>query len=262
MKNLQIVVLALLVSVAGTASAQKVEQVKPWLGVAIEAGKVGVAVKDVIAGTPAAEYGLKAGDEITAIGGTKVSKPEELIQVVRSQGVGNTVKVEYLRAGKSETKDVKLVARPDELELVKQRVVGKQAPAFVLDRIHGDAPVTQATLKGKVAVVEFWATWCPACRASHPRLSKWAAEMKKKNANVAVLAVSDEEEAELKNYAKMVAPDFTIARDKEHALQKEWYVSAIPMTVVMDKTGKVTFATIGAGSYLEEALAEAEKLAR
>src|SRR4051812_10075140 len=85
------------------------EQAKPWLGVAIDAGKTGVLVKDVIDGTPAKEYGLKAGDEITAIAGSPVKTAEALIKAVQGQGVGNMVVVRYLRDGKEKDIKVKLV---------------------------------------------------------------------------------------------------------------------------------------------------------
>ena len=250
--------LALALLTPGLARAQALlEQAKPWLGVAIDAGKTGVLVKDVIAGTPAEEYGLKAGDEITAVAGTKVLKPEDLIAQVRSQGVGNTVKVEYIRGGKSATKDIRLVARPDDLELVRKKVLGKAAPAFVLESLSGREPASMEKLKGRVVVMEFWATWCPACRSSHPMLSTWSAAHK----NVAVVAVSDEEPAAIKEYVAHVKPEFSVMRDKDHLLFKEWMVSAIPMIVVLDKKGVVQFATIGSGSYLEEALSAAETLA-
>lgn len=247
----------LLACIFATAASAQVEQAKPWLGVAIDAGKTGVLVKEVIPGTPAEEYGLKAGDEITAVSGKPVQKPEDLIAQVRSQGVGNLVKVDYLRAGKAASKEIRLVARPDDLELVRKKVIGKAAPAVALEAISGIEPGAFDKLKGRVVLLEFWATWCPACRSTHPKLTQWATIHK----DIAVLAVSDEETAELKDYVAHAKPSFTVLRDKDHKLHAEWMVSAIPMIVVLDKKGIVQFATIGAGSYLDEALAAAEKLA-
>ena len=248
------------ISSPGHAQAlPEIAQAKPWLGVAIDAGKTGVLVKEVLPDTPAAQYGLKAGDEILAISGTKVKKPEELIAAVRSQGVGNSVKVDYLRDGKAASKDVKLVARPDELELVRKQVENKPAPKFSLERMSGDAPASMEKLKGKTVVMEFWATWCPACRSSHPRLSEYAKTARARG--IEVIAVSDEEKSEIKSYVDQVKPGFTVLRDQDHFLHKELIVSAIPMLVVIDREGIMRFATIGAGSYLEEALAAADKLA-
>lgn len=233
------------------------QQAKPWLGVAIDQGKTGVLVKDILPGTPAQEAGLKAGDEIVAVDDKPVGSPTVLIKTIQAQGVGNTVAVHFLRAGKKDVKKIKLVARPDELELLKSKLEGKPAPAFDLAVIHGDGPGSTEKLKGKVAIVEFWATWCPACRATHERLTEF---QKKHAGKVNVVAISDEEEAELQAYAKQMQPGFTLLQDKAKTTQEPWLVSAIPEIAVLDKDGKVVFATIGAGTYLEEALAVAEKL--
>lgn len=241
----------------GQAAGGNFQQAKPWLGVAIDQGKTGVLVKDALAGTPAEEAGLKAGDEIVAIDDKPVGSPTTLIKTIQAQGVGNTVTVHFLRAGKKEQKAIKLVARPDELELLKNKLVGKPAPAFDLAVIHGSSPGSTEKLKGKVAIVEFWATWCPACRATHKRLAEF---QKKHEGKVNVVAISDEEKPELDAYAKQVNPGFTLLQDKAKTTQEPWLVSAIPEIAVLDADGKVQFATIGAGTYLEEALAAAEKL--
>jgi len=231
------------------------EQAKPWLGVAIDKGDKAVLVKDVLAGTPAEAAGLKKGDQITAVDGNPVAAPEELIRAVQAQGVGNTVTVHYRRGKQEIAQKIRLVARPDQLEMLRAALVGKPAPAFDLTVVKGDLPGKSAALKGKVALVEFWATWCPACRSTHARLSAFSRQHK----NIAVVAISDEEDAELKAYARTVNPSFTILQDKTHSTQGPWMVTAIPQLAVVDQQGKVIFATVGAGEYLEEALAQAEK---
>jgi cytochrome c biogenesis protein CcmG/thiol:disulfide interchange protein DsbE len=106
------------------------------------------------------------------------------------------------------------------------------------------------SLAGRVVLVEIWATWCPACRASHPRLSEFAAA----NPEIAVVAISDEDKETLKKYSSQVKPKFTVLRDPDGKTTAEWMASAIPMISVIGKDGKVIFVTIGAGEDLEEAI--------
>jgi thiol-disulfide isomerase/thioredoxin len=234
----------------------QLQQAKPWLGVAIDQGKNGVLVKDVLKGTPAEQYGLKAGDEITAINKLKVAVPQELIKAVQASGVGNTVVVHYMRGGKAREQKVQLVAKPDELELLKQQLVGKPAPDFSLQTVDGHAPAQLKVLKGQNVVIEFWATWCPACVASHKRLSEFAAA---NSGKVHVLAVSDEEHATIAGYLKGKNFAFTTVRDGDQKMQGAYKVSAIPQFIMIDKSGTVVDATIGGGTYLEEFLTAAQK---
>lgn len=257
MRALFPLLLALVMGLSSGAHAQ-FEQAKPWLGVAIEEGKDGVRVKEVLPNTPAMEYGLMKGDEITGIGDTKVKKPDELIHAIQNSGVGNKVVVHYVRAGKADKKEVKLVARPDQLELLKNALVNKPAPIFNLPVIAGKESGDSTKLKGKTTLVEFWATWCPACRSTHGRLNDWTM----KHPDIQVVAIADDGVDELKEYVKDKKPAFTVLRDATHEVSQSFMVAAIPMLVVIDRTGKVTFATIGAGEYLEEALAAAELAAK
>ena len=77
--------------------------------------------------------------------------------------------------------------------------------------------------------------------------------------NIAVVAISDEDQASIAGYAKQVKPAFTLLQDKGQTTQQAWLVSAIPELAVIDPKGIVTFATIGAGTYLDETLAAAEQ---
>jgi thiol-disulfide isomerase/thioredoxin len=252
--------LCLLAALATTAIAQrKLDSVKPWLGVAIDKATAGVLVTDVLPDTPAAGAGFARGDVITAVDAVKVADPKELIQAVQNAGVGTEVKVHYLRDGKPLEKVVALVAKPDELGVLRQRLVDRPAPAFNFTAMNTlDVPVTKDALKGRVVILEAWATWCPACQMTLPKLTEMAKKYPVKD--LVVLVISDEDEATIKRFVDANKPAYVVARDTTEALSKEWAVSAIPMSAVIDRDGKVVHATIGAGSYADETIAIAEKL--
>jgi cytochrome c biogenesis protein CcmG/thiol:disulfide interchange protein DsbE len=255
-----IFLLILFTATSATARpSSKPEQAKPWLGVRIETvppPATGVIIKEVLSGTPAQEAGLMKDDLVQSIDQQNVNSPEAFIKAVQSHGIGTTVTVAFIRAGKPEKKSIKLVARPDQLEMLQQSLVGKLAPPFDLPVVYGPGPGSTAALKGRVVVVEFWATWCPACRSTHKGLSDFA---KRHPKDVAVVAISDESRDELLAYAKVEDPAFTILQEADHQASSAWMVSAIPELAVINREGKVVFATIGGGTYLAQALAAAER---
>jgi len=111
--------------------------------------------------------------------------------------------------------------------------------------------------------VEFWATWCPACRSTHPALNALAErqqnEGKKPNDTIAIIAISDDSREDIEAYAKALNAKFAFLQDRDQAVSTSWMVSAIPQLVVLDRQGKAVFATVGAGEYLDQAIAAAEK---
>ena len=259
MKILNLVFLMnLLLFTTTTADAQGFTQAKPWMGIVIETTKVndGVQIKDTVPETPAAKAGLMANDLVKKIDGVAMTDAKQLISFIQEKGVGNEVVIELIRAGKDMKITLKLEAKPDDLELIRKSLVGKKVPEFSLDLVEKEGRLTNKDIENKVTVIEFWATWCPACRDSHSRLSKFAAD----KPSIRVIAVSDEEIPELKAYAEKIKPSFQIARDSSKEFSRQFMVSAIPMTVVIDKISTISFATLGAGVYLEEAIAHALSL--
>ena len=255
-KSYVLYLIAVVMSLTG-AEAQVVApvQVKPWLGVAIEAGTSGVLVRDVVPETPAQVAGLRKGDEIVAINDVPVKQPDQLMTTIQSLGVGNQVRVHFVRDGKRETKNIKLEVRPDDLALLNQKLVNRPAPSFDLPVVVGSAGGSLAKLKGKVILIEFWATWCPACRATHPRLS---ALQKKHGDKLAVLGISNEPIQEQTSYAQDANIAFTLLADPQGKIQNDFFVNAIPQLVVIDRFGKIILATVGAGDYLEQAIGVVE----
>jgi putative serine protease PepD len=83
-----------------------------YLGVGIATASNGVRLTQVRAGTPGAQAGLKIGDVVTAVDGTKVTGASELGSAIDAKQPGDTVSITYVRGGKSTTVQVKLAVRP------------------------------------------------------------------------------------------------------------------------------------------------------
>lgn len=232
--------------------SQSLEQIKPWMGVNIDKGIKGVIVKGVISGTPSDKVGIKSGDEILSVDSTKVTSPSELISYIQSKGVGTEVKVNFLRENKSKSLSLKLEAKPDQTELIKKQLLGKKLPELKLETLDGKI-FTNKDLKNQITIIEFWATWCGPCRATHETLSKFS----KENPKINVLAISSEEMNLIKKYSEKDKKKFTILRDADNGLHSYFSVYSIPTTILINKEGIVKEVALGGGFYLDEVLKKA-----
>jgi thiol-disulfide isomerase/thioredoxin len=248
------------------------DSARPWLGVAIEEGKNGILVTNALADTPAQKAGIKSQDEIIKIDGKIVKTPRQLVDEVTSKGIGYTVAVELLRDGKTVKKQITLVGRPDLLDVAKKALLNKPAPDFEAEIVKGrdGDKFKLADQKGKVTLLEFWATWCPACVASYPRLTEFAIENKGK---IDVITITSDEKKVIKKFlgkhskkvpAMKKAPIVYLKTARgEGDVGNEYFANSIPMFVLLNKKNEVIALDVGGGSILEgmlkKALAESKK---
>ncbi len=241
------------------AAAQPLKQVRPWLGIAIGENPQGVLIKKAIEGTPAFKAGLASGDIVTTIDKIAVKTPKELIQVIQAKGVGAKIAVQFIRNNKKLHKNITLVARPDELALLKSKMLDKEAPDFDLEVIGSKSSGKLRDYRGKVVILEFWATWCPACKSTHQALNTVARNHAK---DIAVLTISSEEKEVLEAFYKTAKPSFTVLRDGKGATGADWTFSAIPAMAVIDQKGVIRNVALGAGIYLTETINKALELSK
>jgi thiol-disulfide isomerase/thioredoxin len=121
--------------------------------------------------------------------------------------------------------------------------VGKPFVLQFVDAISG-APVSTERLKGKVLVVDFWATWCGPCVAEMPRMKQLYAEFR--NKRVQFIGVSLDQSGA--GYDKLVAfveengiawPQYYHGNGWNSEFSKSWGIRAIPAVFVVDQEGKV-----------------------
>jgi peroxiredoxin len=122
--------------------------------------------------------------------------------------------------------------------------IGDKLPSFSVPSLNGET-LSSNELKGKVVLINFWATWCPPCRAEFPLLQKDIYDAIKDN-NFRVLAISRGEETDtVKNFIDKYKYTFPVYLDKEAKVYNLFANKYIPRNFVIGKDGKVKWASTG-----------------
>jgi peroxiredoxin len=115
---------------------------------------------------------------------------------------------------------------------------GKPAPELELKDVEGRA-LRLSDYKGKVVLLNFWATWCAPCRAEMPDLVKWQREYKKRGLQVIGVTHPPEELAEVHEFIKSIEVNYPVALGDERTKAMFDKGETLPVTVVIDKKGMI-----------------------
>ncbi len=121
---------------------------------------------------------------------------------------------------------------------------GELAPPLNVEKLLQAPAGTVASweaLKGKVVVLEFWATWCGPCIEAVPHLNELADEFKEQP--VQFIAITDEKESVVQPFLKRKAMRAWVALDTDRSMFKGYGVSGIPHTVVVGTNGVIAAVT-------------------
>jgi len=127
-----------------------------------------------------------------------------------------------------------------------QSIAGEPAPDFTLTALDG-SKVSMSDLKGKIVVLDFWASWCPPCVESLPRLARLAREHE--GAPLAVYAINvKEEKPTVQAFIRRIKVEMPILLDVYGDVAKSYRINSLPQTVLIAPDGKVKRVFIGAGA--------------
>lgn len=138
-------------------------------------------------------------------------------------------------------------------EAPKHPLVGKQAPDVRLSPVTPGGDVMVSSFKGKVVILDFWATWCGPCRELMPVLSEL--QEKYRDKGVVVLGVSNEKGNEVFAFRKE-HPElkYDLYLDKSFDATEQYKAENLPTTVVLDREGKIAFWDMGMDGHTRENL--------
>jgi peroxiredoxin/hydrogenase maturation factor len=141
---------------------------------------------------------------------------------------------------------------------VHTKMIGAAAPDFELKNLEGNA-VRLADLKGRIVILDFWATWCGPCVASLPKLNEVAQEYK--GARVELLAVNIEQKpVEIQALLNRLEIRPNVLLDTDGSVARTYRAQAIPQTVIIDRDGRVAHIIVGGGDATEKKIRESLNL--
>jgi thiol-disulfide isomerase/thioredoxin len=213
-----------------------------WIGVLFM--QQSTRIDRVLAGSPAAKAGLQAGDVIVAVDGTHYDIAAAIVRRLNSHGPGETTTIRIARAGTEQDMKVTLEAKPETEDIQRGQLVGKPIPSVTFTALDG-SKLDVSKLRGKVVVLDFWATWCGPCRAALPYLVEWHETLGPKG--LVIVGVTSEERDTVVPFVIERKMSYTIALDPTQESWRSFLVSGIPTTVIVDKQGVVRHVAIGLG---------------
>lgn len=121
--------------------------------------------------------------------------------------------------------------------------VGQLAPDFTLTDLEGKT-VKLSDLRGRAVLLNFWASWCPPCRAEMPDLQEAHEQY---GDDIRILAVNIQEDREVvKDFVREFGLTFTVLLDSDGSVARTYRIAAIPTSFFIDRSGIIRLRWVGA----------------
>lgn len=121
--------------------------------------------------------------------------------------------------------------------------VGAPAPALSGPALTGDAQIDLSELRGRVVLVDFWASWCAPCLKSLPAYESLRAEFARADFEIVAVNV-DEDPADARAFLSKVALTFPLLRD-DGSLAAAWAPKTMPTSYLVDRDGRIAHRHLG-----------------
>jgi peroxiredoxin len=178
-------------------------------------------------------------------------KAAEVLQQIKSD-------LPETESGKRADEILASIKRPIEAERIRDTlVVGTKFPDFNEADLSGK-PLSIANYKGKIVLIDFWATWCPVCIVELPEVLKTYGKYHDKGFEIIGVSL-DEDQPTLERFTKekdMLWPQYFDGKKWDNKLAVKYGVEAAPTTYLLDGNGKIIGKDLR-GEELEAAVAKA-----
>jgi len=130
-----------------------------------------------------------------------------------------------------------------------QRV--KQAPDFKLQTLDGK-PMRLSDFRGKPILLNFWATWCEACKEELPSMQRLHEEMAKDGIQVVAISIDRTGPGKIRGYVEEYKLTFPILLDPDQEARRQYFIMGLPTSYLIDAEGKLRGFISGAREWDSE----------
>jgi peroxiredoxin len=131
-----------------------------------------------------------------------------------------------------------------EARAAKGDMIGEKAPAWSLPGLDGKT-VNLSDFKGKIVILDFWATWCPPCREEIPSFIQIQKEFSDKGVVVVGIALDEEGAKVVKPFAKKKEINYPLVIGKTSTTEDYGGIEGIPTTFIINADGKIVGKHVG-----------------
>jgi len=135
--------------------------------------------------------------------------------------------------------------------------VGDAAPSFHGTDLRTGRPATLADYRGKVVLLNIWATWCPPCRVEMPSMQRLHQKLAGTDFRIVAVSVDgdafhaedSQDPAGIMSFATGMGLTFDILHDPSGAIRKSYQTTGVPESFVIDRDGVIVKKVIGAAEW-------------
>ena len=140
------------------------------------------------------------------------------------------------------------VAKPARSDQTLTALPTRQAaPAFSLQDLHGSLH-RLLDYRGKLVIVNFWASWCSPCRKELPSMNRAWKQLQRDGVAMLAINVGEDQQA-IQAFKKDFPIDFTVLLDGKGTTSRHWQVTGLPTTLVLDTQGRIVYRVLGSREW-------------
>lgn len=218
---------------------------RAWLGIELEKGPAGgVVAKHVITNSPAGKAGIADGDMLVSVDGEPLDETKQLVAKVAIVGPNNSIKLKVRHSGVEKDVSVVLAPHPGADQILKLDKVGTFAPGWKeMTTVSGSIPANIGKLRGKVVVLDFWASFCGPCKMIAPELTRMQKTYGAQG--LAVIGITNDSVDVAAKASQAFGMRYAIGSDTNEQMQAAYSVRALPTMFIIDKKGVIRDVVVG-----------------
>ena len=160
--------------------------------------------------------------------------------------------MEYAQIGRAKVRDTDQVREIYRKMAFLPQVQRVSAPGFLLRTLDGQNHTLEQH-RGKVVMINFWATWCPPCVREMPAMQRLYQEFRAKGFEIVAISLDQGNPDDVRDFVQKLSLTYPVVLDAEQKTKGLYRVRALPTTFLVDRKGRVVAWGMGAREWDGEA---------